>query len=158
MRTRPHVFNERNDKMIEAVLNAHKDSQKEVARVAEEAAGTIAKNLPPEVCLQALSPVLRDAEFPVNLAALKMTIKVVEDIDSETVGENLSDIVPGLIRCYDHVESSVRKASVFCLVAIHSAVGEETLMPHLAELSGTKMKLLNLYIKRSQAGNGGGRP
>lgn len=30
MRTRPHVFNERNDKMIEAVLNAHKDSQKEV--------------------------------------------------------------------------------------------------------------------------------
>lgn len=48
----------------------------QVARVAEEAAGTIAKNLPPEVCLQALSPVLRDAEFPVNLAALKMTIKV----------------------------------------------------------------------------------
>lgn len=48
----------------------------QVARVAEEAAGTIAKNLPPEVCLQALSPVLREAEFPVNLAALKMTIKV----------------------------------------------------------------------------------
>ena len=48
----------------------------QVARVAEEAAGTIAKNLAPEVCLQALSPVLRDAEFPVNLAALKMTIKV----------------------------------------------------------------------------------
>lgn len=47
-----------------------------VARVAEEAAGTIAKSLPPEICLQALSPVLREAEFPVNLAALKMTIKV----------------------------------------------------------------------------------
>ena len=43
-------------------------------------------------------------------------------------------------QCYDHVESSVRKASVFCLVAIHSAVGEETLMPHLAELSGTKVR------------------
>ena len=37
------------------------------------------------------------------------------------------------------MESSVRKASVFCLVAIHSAVGEESLMPHLAELSGTKV-------------------
>ncbi|XP_078377626.1 LOW QUALITY PROTEIN: CLIP-associating protein 1-like [Oculina patagonica] len=158
VRTKPHVFTKQNDKMIETVLNAHKDSQKEVARVAEEAAGTIAKNLPPEACLQALSPVLREAEFPVNLAALKMTIKVVEDIDSETIRENLGDIVPGLIRCYDHVESSVRKASVFCLVAIHSAVGEDTLMPHLAELSGTKMKLLNLYIKRAQAGNGGGRP
>ena len=95
--------------------------------------------------------------------------QVVEDIDSETVGENLSEIVPGLIRvnnwfmlsyvllesffipsskqfvfffqCYDHVESSVRKASVFCLVAIHSSVGEETLMPHLAELSGTKVRI-----------------
>ena len=48
----------------------------QVARVAEEVAGTIAKSLPPEVCLQALAPVLRDADFPVNLAALKMTIKV----------------------------------------------------------------------------------
>lgn len=62
------------------------------------------------------------------------------------------------LQCYDHVESSVRKASVFCLVALHSVVGEDVLMPHLAELSGTKMKLLNLYIKRSQAGNGGARP
>ncbi|XP_027059077.1 CLIP-associating protein 1-A-like isoform X6 [Pocillopora damicornis] len=158
VRTRPQAFNKQIDKMVETVLNAHKDVQKEVARVAEEAAGTIAKNLPPEVCLQALSPVLREAEFPVNLAALKMIMKVVEDIDDETIEENLGEIVPGLVRCYDHVESSVRKASVFCLVAIHGVVGEETLMPHLAELSGTKMKLLNLYIKRAQAGNGGGRP
>ncbi|XP_068670479.1 CLIP-associating protein 1-A-like isoform X7 [Montipora foliosa] len=158
VRIKPHAFNGPIEKMIETVLIAHKDSQKEVARVAEEAAGTIAKSLPPDLCLQALSPVLRDAEFPVNLAALKMTMKVVEDIDSETVEENLGELVPGLIRCYDHVESSVRKASVFCLVAIHSSVGEDILMPHLAELSGTKMKLLNLYIKRSQAGNGGARP
>ncbi|XP_022787285.1 CLIP-associating protein 1-B-like isoform X6 [Stylophora pistillata] len=158
VRTKPQAFNKQINKMVETVLNAHKDAQKEVARVAEEAAGTIAKSLPPEVCLQALSPVLREAEFPVNLAALKMTIKVVEDIDGETIEENLGEIVPGLVRCYDHVESSVRKASVFCLVAIHGVVGEETLMPHLAELSGTKMKLLNLYIKRAQAGNGGARP
>ncbi|PFX27552.1 CLIP-associating protein 1-A [Stylophora pistillata] len=139
VRTKPQAFNKQINKMVETVLNAHKDAQKEVARVAEEAAGTIAKSLPPEVCLQALSPVLREAEFPVNLAALKMTIKVVEDIDGETIEENLGEIVPGLVRCYDHVESSVRKASVFCLVAIHGVVGEETLMPHLAELSGTKV-------------------
>lgn len=57
----------------------------QVARVAEEAAGTIAKNLAPEVCLQALSPVLRDADFPVNLAALKMTIKVIIIVSHELV-------------------------------------------------------------------------
>ena len=31
VRTKPQAFNERNDKMIEIVLNAHKDSQKEVS-------------------------------------------------------------------------------------------------------------------------------
>ena len=47
--------------------------------MAEEAAGTIAKSLVPRLCLQALSPVLREAEFPVNLAALKMAVKVLSD-------------------------------------------------------------------------------
>ena len=51
----------------------------QVVRVAEEAAGTIAKSLVPRLCLQALSPVLREAEFPVNLAALKMAVKVLLD-------------------------------------------------------------------------------
>uniref|UniRef100_A0ACB8G1P5 CLIP-associating protein 1 n=1 Tax=Sphaerodactylus townsendi TaxID=933632 RepID=A0ACB8G1P5_9SAUR len=53
---------------------------------------------------------------------------------------------------YDNTESSVRKASVFCLVAIYSVIGEE-LKPHLAQLTGSKMKLLNLYIKRAQTTN-----
>ena len=48
-------------------------------------------------------------------------------------------------QCYDHTESSVRKASVFCLVALHSIVGEEVLLPHLAELSGTKV-CLGFYL------------
>ena len=30
VRTKPHAFDKQNDKMIETVLNAHKDSQKEV--------------------------------------------------------------------------------------------------------------------------------
>lgn len=39
---------------------------------------------------------------------------------------------------YDNTESSVRKASVFCLVAIYSVIGEE-LKPHLAQLTGSKV-------------------
>lgn len=49
---------------------------------------------------------------------------------------------------YDNSESSVRKASVFCLVALHSAVGDD-LYTYLKELNGSKLKLLNLYIKRA---------
>jgi len=39
---------------------------------------------------------------------------------------------------YDNTESSVRKASVFCLVAIYSVIGED-LKPHLALLTGSKV-------------------
>ena len=53
-------------------------------------------------------------------------------------------------QAYDNVESSVRKASVFCMVALHQLVGDE-LQPHLSSLNGSKLKLLNLYIKRAEA-------
>ncbi|CAB1320677.1 unnamed protein product [Coregonus sp. 'balchen'] len=56
---------------------------------------------------------------------------------------------------YDNSESSVRKACVFCLVALYAVIGEE-LKPHLNQLSGSKLKLLNLYIKRAQSGSSGG--
>ena len=53
-------------------------------------------------------------------------------------------------QAYDNVESSVRKASVFCMVALHQLVGDQ-LQPHLRSLNGSKLKLLNLYIKRAEA-------
>ena len=49
---------------------------------------------------------------------------------------------------YDNTESSVRKASVFCLVAIYSVIGED-LKPHLAQLTGSKV-LAAMYLKSSR--------
>ena len=43
----------------------------------------------------------------------------------------------------------LRKASVFCIVSLHQLAGED-LQPHLESLTGSKLKLLNLYIKRAQ--------
>lgn len=48
---------------------------------------------------------------------------------------------PLTLQGYDNTESSVRKASVFCLVAIYSVIGEE-LKPHLAQLTGSKVRIL----------------
>jgi len=48
-----------------------------------------------------------------------------------------------VLQGYDNSESSVRKAAVFCLVAVYLVVGEE-LRPHLAPLSTSKV--LNLLI------------
>ncbi|XP_049771392.1 CLIP-associating protein 2-like [Schistocerca cancellata] len=57
---------------------------------------------------------------------------------------------------YDNEESSVRKSAVFCMVELHGIVGEAGLQPHLATLNNTKLKLLHLYIKRSQHGGSSG--
>lgn len=46
---------------------------------------------------------------------------------------------------YDNTESSVRKASVFCLVAIYSVIGEE-LKPYLAQLTGSKVRALPVLV------------
>lgn len=162
----------------------------------------MAGSIHPEQCIKVLCPIVQTADYPINLAAIKMQTKAIERIAKEPLHQLLSDIIPGLLQVrvllctflrkrrdephfsfsssssssasqgYDNTESSVRKASVFCLVAIYSVIGEE-LKPYLSQLTGSKvgplpvcvtralpssepavsprqMKLLNLYIKRAQ--------
>ncbi|TRZ03757.1 hypothetical protein DNTS_009747 [Danionella cerebrum] len=152
LRNQPARFKNYAELTIMKTLEAHKDSHKEVVRAAEEAAATLAGSIHPEQCIKVLCPIVQTADYPINLAAIKMQTKVVERITKESLHQLLPDIIPGLLQGYDNTESSVRKASVFCLVAIYSVIGEE-LKPYLAQLTGSKMKLLNLYIKRAQTTN-----
>uniref|UniRef100_A0A8C9EY51 Cytoplasmic linker associated protein 1 n=1 Tax=Pavo cristatus TaxID=9049 RepID=A0A8C9EY51_PAVCR len=110
----------------------------QVVRAAEEAASTLASSIHPEQCIKVLCPIIQTADYPINLAAIKMQTKVIERISKESLHQLLPDIIPGLLQGYDNTESSVRKASVFCLVAIYSVIGEE-LKPHLAQLTGSKV-------------------
>ncbi|XP_053327890.1 CLIP-associating protein 1 isoform X8 [Spea bombifrons] len=152
LRNQPARFKNYAELTIMKTLEAHKDSHKEVVRAAEEAASTLAGSIHPEQCIKVLCPIIQTADYPINLAAIKMQTKVIERISKESLHQILPDIVPGLLQGYDNTESSVRKASVFCLVAIYSVI-EEELKPYLAQLTGSKMKLLNLYIKRAQTTN-----
>ncbi|KAM6974764.1 CLIP-associating protein 2 isoform 50-T50 [Tautogolabrus adspersus] len=138
-------------------LEAHKDHHKEVVRAAEETAAMLALSISPDQCIKVLCPIIQSADYPTNLAAIKMQTKVVERVPREGLVSLLPEIVPGLIQGYDNSESSVRKACVFCLVAIYAVIGED-LKPHLNQLSSSKLKLLNLYIKRAQSGSSGGEP
>ncbi|XP_060915444.1 CLIP-associating protein 2 isoform X31 [Labrus mixtus] len=138
-------------------LEAHKDPHKEVVRAAEETAAMLALSISPDQCIKVLCPIIQSADYPTNLAAIKMQTKVVERVPREGLVSLLPEIVPGLIQGYDNSESSVRKACVFCLVAIYAVIGED-LKPHLNQLSSSKLKLLNLYIKRAQSGSSGGEP
>ncbi|XP_053084615.1 CLIP-associating protein 2 isoform X34 [Pangasianodon hypophthalmus] len=139
---------------IMKTLEAHKDPHKEVIRAAEEAAAMLASSISPEQCIKVLCPIIQSADYPINLAAIKMLTKVIERLPKESLLQMLQEIVPGLIQGYDNSESSVRKACVFCLVAIYAIIGED-LKPYLSQLSGSKLKLLNLYIKRAQSGSSG---
>ena len=49
------------------------------------------------------------------------------------------DVCGCCVQGYDNSESSVRKAAVFCLVAVYLVVGED-LRPHLAPLSTSKVR------------------
>ncbi|XP_041856694.1 CLIP-associating protein 1a isoform X26 [Melanotaenia boesemani] len=152
LKNQPARFKNYAELTIMKTLEAHKDSHKEVVRAAEEAASTLAGSIHPEQCIKVLCPIVQTADYPINLAAIKMQTKVIERITKDSLLQLLPDIIPGLLQGYDNTESSVRKASVFCLVAIYSVIGED-LKPHLAQLTGSKMKLLNLYIKRAQTTN-----
>ncbi|XP_078233687.1 CLIP-associating protein 2 isoform X39 [Pogona vitticeps] len=155
LRHQPARFRNYAELTIMKTLEAHKDPHKEVVRSAEEAATMLATSISPDQCIKVLCPIIQTADYPINLAAIKMQTKVIERVPKETLAQLLPEIVPGLIQGYDNSESSVRKACVFCLVAIHAVIGDE-LKPHLSQLTGSKMKLLNLYIKRAQTGSGAG--
>ncbi|XP_067126755.1 CLIP-associating protein 1-like isoform X1 [Centruroides vittatus] len=132
------------------ILEAHKDEEKEVSRAAEICSAIAANVLPPEQCFRTLKPIIMTGEFPMNQAAIKMLTKLVEQQPKNITAHLLPEIMPPLLKAYDNTESSVRKGAVFCMVAIHCAVGE-VMKSHLTSLNGSKMKLLNLYIKRAQS-------
>ncbi|XP_069472833.1 CLIP-associating protein 1 isoform X32 [Ambystoma mexicanum] len=138
LKNQPARFKNYAELTIMKTLEAHKDSHKEVLRAAEEAASTLATSIHPEQCIKVLCPIVQTADYPINLAAIKMQTKVIERITKESLHQLLPDIIPGLLQGYDNAESSVRKASVFCLVAVYSVIGEE-LKPHLAQLTGSKV-------------------
>ncbi|XP_077610420.1 CLIP-associating protein 2 isoform X10 [Crocuta crocuta] len=157
LRHQPARFKNYAELTVMKTLEAHKDPHKEVVRAAEEAASVLATSISPEQCVKVLCPIVQTADYPINLAAIKMQTKVIERVSKDTLNLLLPEIMPGLIQGYDNSESSVRKACVFCLVAVHAVIGDE-LKPHLSQLTGSKMKLLNLYIKRAQTGSGGADP
>jgi len=127
-------------------------------RAAEACAATMAGVFPLEMVVRRLNQIVETGDFPVNEAAIKMLTKVIEKQTPDSIEVHLAEIMPGLLKAYDNVESSVRKAAVFCIVSLHQLVGETVLQPHLDCLYGLKMKLLSIYIMRAQAQSNAGSP
>ena len=76
--------------------------------------------------------------IPPPTPTLTLTHQVINCGDSDYLKSKLPDIIPGLIRGYCHSESSVRKVSVFCLVAVQASVGD-IIREYLTKLSSSQV-------------------
>ena len=135
-----------------------------VSRAAELTSTSLVLGLPGHLSIPLLDILVKNDQFPDMLIAIKLLDKVLEVQKVQQVKTHLKEIMLGLLKvemcfkgnilktilsqAYDNVESSVRKASVNCMVTLHGLVGDSALQPHLYCLSGPKRKLLSLYIMR----------
>ncbi|XP_050313911.1 CLIP-associating protein 1-A isoform X2 [Anthonomus grandis grandis] len=135
--------------IIIQVLKAHSDERREVIREAEATAASMVV-CPFDTIVSTLGPLIRTSPYPEDLGAIKMLTKLVEANPDEITDKHLEHIMPGIIKSTDHNESPVRKSSIFCMVALYKAVGEERMAPYTASLTGSKIKLLKVYIDKSR--------
>ncbi|XP_063985621.1 CLIP-associating protein 1 isoform X3 [Diachasmimorpha longicaudata] len=122
----------------------------QLLKAAEDCAAVIATVLPPSHIIHLALPTIQTEPFPRNVAAIKMIQNLVEHGGKNAIEGQLDGIMNTLMLAYDNNESVVRKASVFCMVAIHAAIGEEAFEPYKKNLYGGKLKLLNIYIQKAQ--------
>lgn len=85
-----------------------------MVRSAEEAASVLATSISPEQCIKVLCPIIQTADYPINLAAIKMQTKVIERVSKETLNMLLPEIMPGLIQ----VSCKARRSKSAC-VGLH---------------------------------------
>jgi len=133
------------------VLEAHKDQAKEVVRFAEAAAAELSAKIPPDKSINVLTSVIENCDGSMLVAALKMVTKLVERLSPRDVEHYLQALAPVVVKKYEHEDSSIRKASVLCLVGLHNAVGQDVLLPYLSGLRAEKIKLLMVYINRQKS-------
>ncbi len=69
-----------------------------MVRAAEEAASMLATSIIPDQCIKVLCPIIQSADYPINLAAVKMLNKVIDRLPKEGLLQMLPEIVPGLIQ------------------------------------------------------------
>eukprot|EP00794_Sanderia_malayensis_P003264 gene3264-3745_t len=151
IRSLPDVYKDDMKHVILRLIETQGDPLKEVSKTAEECCNLIAEHQPPADVINVLCPIIEAVQFPLIVTAIKMLNVVIDTAQIAAIKNHLQIIVTALLKGYDHTESTVRKASVFCLVSLHNLVGQDALNPYLEVLNASKLKLLNLYIKRSQA-------
>lgn len=79
----------------------------------------LALSISPDQCIKVLCPIIQSADYPINLAAIKMQTKVVERVPREGLINLLPEIVPGLIQV-THTHTHRRCGLLSVLILTHS--------------------------------------
>lgn len=87
------------------------------------------------------------------VTTIKYFNSLIEKHPAEIVSQFLPELMPPLVIGIDNAAICVRKASVFCMVAIHAKVGLKQMESYLTSLTMTQRKLLEVYIKKSREEN-----
>ena len=74
----------------------------QVVRAAEECGTTLAKVVPFEQTISILNPISLTADFPINLAAIKLETKVIQSGTGSSVRAIMPVITPGLVKVNLH--------------------------------------------------------
>lgn len=143
------------DLVITKVIALCSDASRDVVKAAESCAIVLSTHLPAESVVRIIVPLITSEAAPVKLVAIKMLTRLVECTDDTVTMASIDQIMPVLLIAYDDTESSVRKAAVFCMVALYkqSDQTKNVLEHYIAKLQGAKLKLVQLYINRAEQGS-----
>ncbi|WKX98243.1 hypothetical protein Q1695_013707 [Nippostrongylus brasiliensis] len=124
-----------------------KKKKSQLMNVADECLKTLATHFPLHVVIRATKPIIAQESDNRVGPALKMLTRLIESLDPDELTSRLPEIAPGVVNCYSNPLSSVRKSTVFCLVAMVNKLGREPINPYLSELSNSKIHLLERSIR-----------
>ncbi|KAG7312582.1 hypothetical protein JYU34_000885 [Plutella xylostella] len=139
------------DLILLKLMNAYSALSKEVMRAVDAGLPHVADKHSAEQVLTLLKPVIRTRGYPISLCALKLAAEVAKARPHELTDETVGSLMQGVAQLADHQNSAVRKAAVFCMVAFTCALGETRMKPHLALLSVSKYRLLQVYISKNRS-------
>eukprot|EP00042_Codosiga_hollandica_P055676 m.785452 g.785452 ORF g.785452 m.785452 type:complete len:1457 (+) comp59166_c0_seq2:165-4535(+) len=137
--------------VLHKLLERHKDTSTQVLRVAEEALNAFSAAVAPPLCCDLIIPILNDNENTpsIMLPALKLFTKGLKKLTPDDLRGMGTRVIACLFKGYRNPAAEVRKAVVFALVEVH-ILATDVLGPHLAQLTSSQLKLLQIYIKKAE--------
>ena len=134
-------------------MQCTRDSPFDIVNTAERALRNLVDNTDPETCFEHLLPFtsieidLNDKNSPPELLSVLRTMRyLVDRVSLDSLKAALPSLLPLFRTALDHKSVDMRKATVFVLVELHIALGDNEL--NLDDFKDCQRRLINVYVGR----------